>query len=776
MTNLYLENARQGKNEFWRYFVTTIGMIAISFLVTLIALLVGVLIEGSLDVMSFSETTLLAASMIPFPFATLVLWLATRFLHRRSFISLINPLGKIHWKRFFASAGIWLVLSALSDVVLAAMQPGNYVWDFDWKRFLPYFLLVLILVPLQTSTEELIFRGYVAQWMGQYTKRLWLPIIIPSIVFGLLHSFNPEVGAYGFWITMPFYVGFGLLLGWVTLKTESLELALGVHMANNLYASSVVTFPNSSLPSPALFRIQEYDPVMGLWVFGIISILYLGVVWMMQKNWMKKAVLLSLFILVGCMPMTPASQTPAVEKLPLADCTLQTAGLPMSVQAKCGRLTVFEDRVSGTGRQIDLHIAVIPAASRTPEADPLFLLAGGPGQAATEAFLPMLSILNGLNMKRDLVMVDQRGTGQSHPLRCESESETAVGVENQDKSAEQEIETLKTCLGNLDADTRFYTTDLAVQDLDEVRAALGYEKINLLGVSYGTRTALAYLRDFPNRVRTMVLDSVVPLGWGLGSSTEADTLNSLELVFGRCKGNDACNNAFPEIDKQFDTLIQTLKENPQEVELQNPLNGQQTTFHLTDLRAATTIRLMLYTNEMTALIPLVIHQANTDKNYQSLAAQAMILSTDFDRSLSDGMYLSVICSEDFPRMIENASDTQTIYQVDLERMKQVCDAWPHAEDVNIEPINQSYDVPVLMISGEADPVTPPDNAQEISPFFPNSLSLVASGSGHNSSVRGCFPFLIRKFIESGSAVGLEISCANSIQPLPFFTSPVNPQP
>lgn len=286
MPNRFLEQANQGKNEFWRYLLTLIAIVVVAFSVQIWITMAAMLAEGTTNIYEFTPLVLFIVTMAPFPFALIVLAGGLRLLHKRPFISLMNPARKIAWRRIFISGFLWLGLSALSDLVLALIDSGNYVWSFDFKKALPYFLLGVVLIPLQSSTEEFIFRGYLTQWAGRFSKGLWLPLVAPSIVFMLLHSFNPEVGAYGVLLTMPLYLGIGLLLGWLTLRSESLELALGLHAANNLYAAMIVTFPNSALASPALFSMRTYKPVTGLIVFVLVAVIYIGVIFLIGRSWL----------------------------------------------------------------------------------------------------------------------------------------------------------------------------------------------------------------------------------------------------------------------------------------------------------------------------------------------------------------------------------------------------------------------------------------------------------------------------------------------------------
>lgn len=282
--NPFLDLAKDGRNEFWRYLLTIALMIAASFWVSLVASLAAILINGT-DLNQYPPLAMLLLGTSPFPFTLLVLWFGVRFLHKRPFRSLVTPFKKVRWKQLFISALLWFLLAGISDLVLSFLQPDNYHWSLDFSRIIPYLLVTLVVIPIQTSTEEFIFRAYLPQGITRFTPGFWLPWIIPAVVFGLLHSLNPEVDTYGFLLTIPFYIGFGLLLGWITLRSRSLELALGLHLANNLYASLIVTFPGSALPSPALFTIQSYDAALSLVVWAVMSIIYLLVLFLVFPHW-----------------------------------------------------------------------------------------------------------------------------------------------------------------------------------------------------------------------------------------------------------------------------------------------------------------------------------------------------------------------------------------------------------------------------------------------------------------------------------------------------------
>ncbi len=771
--NAYLEAARAGKNGFLRYLLVTILVVAAMLFVSTILLVAAFLIESTQRLEDLSLNSTLIVSMLPFLFAALVLLGGVMLLHRRSLRSLTHPAGPFRWSSVFVSAGAWLLLAAISDVIVSLVDPGRYSWNFDPAQFFPFLVLALVLVPIQTTAEELFFRGYLTQGVGLLTRgSTALALIIPSFLFGMLHFWNPEVEQYGAIWLMPQYIGMGLLLGYITLRSKGMELAIGLHAANNLYSALLVTFRESAIPSPALFTMNIYDPKLSLLMLAIFIPLYLLLIsaWKGGKLWRLVSVVaaLSLF-LSACVP-TPTPQSEL--GIPLEDCRLAAPGVPLRVSARCGTVEVFENREATSGRKIALKVAVLPATSQSRAEDPLFLLAGGPGQASTEAFVPLLSSLDRVRFNRDIVMVDQRGTGSSHPLECpEVEGDTL----DSDVPQEELVEQLRACLDGLDADPSLYTTDIAMQDLDEVRAALGYEQINLLGVSYGTRAALMYLQLYPERVRSLVLDSVVPLGWNLGEWGARDAQQAFEVNMQRCQADEACRAAFPDTGAAFDALLDQLEAQPVEVTLPDPTTGEETTVELTRAAAALTVRLMMYSTEYTALLPLIVDQAGKG-DWIPLASQYVINSRSLDESMSDGMYMSVLCSEDVPFYTVEAGGGSDYFSFDIASIQEQCEIWPHRPQPEALRGPVQSDVPTLLLAGSADPVTPPAYAEQVAQDLPNSRVVVLEGMGHNVMYRGCLPKLINDFLVNGSVEGLDLSCAATVQPDPFFLNFSGPQP
>lgn len=468
-------------------------------------------------------------------------------------------------------------------------------------------------------------------------------------------------------------------------------------------------------------------------------------------------VLLAL-ISAGC--AAPAAPAETSSELALEDCVL--AG---NRRARCGTLAVPEDHTASLGREIDLHVIVVPAISRNPQPDPLVLLAGGPGQAATEAFPPLLFAFEQINQDRDLVLVDQRGTGKSNPLRCFDPEDDRV----LDEAAL--IAELKTCPDRLAANLTKYHTEIAMQDLDAVRAALGYERLNLYGASYGTRAALTYLRMYPERVRTVILDAVVDADFRLFQEAGRDGQRALEAMLARCEAEADCQAAFPALRAEFEAVLARLDAAPAEVTFPDPVTGRPRALTLTRAMFTNILFGALYAPEFVALLPLGVHEAYATENYAPLLAQAFQL----DSGLYEGMLYAVACTEDAP-LLEAAPAEGTVFGDRTTVLREVCAAWPKgAVSADFRTPVRS-DTPTLLLSGEWDPITPPVYAEAVAESLPNSLHVIAPGMGHGILIRGCIDRLAREFIAAGAVTGLDPACAAKIAPPPFFVGFTGPTP
>ncbi len=487
-------------------------------------------------------------------------------------------------------------------------------------------------------------------------------------------------------------------------------------------------------------------------------------------------------LLAGCSSGAVEESGPGLE---LEDCLLRGFAGSSEVAADCGSVTVPENRSQQGGRTLEIKVALVRAISRTPDPVPILFLAGGPGQAATESYGAMRSAFRELNRTHDILLIDQRGTGGSGQLRCPqitpwwmSPGEDGGDV-FREPSDEQLVEMIQSCRETLEADLTQYHTTSAVHDFDRVREAMGYQQLHLYGVSYGTRAAQVYLKEFPDRVKTVVLDGVVPQSLTLGETVARDAQRALDLIFERCRAEPSCAERFPELEKRFEEVIGRLRRSPAEVRMNHPRTGKPLRFHLNAEMAGTGIRFLSYAPEAVAMIPLLIDSAAQGR-LAPMAAQFLIVSDQLNESIADAMGFSVICTEDFPLFdqarIEELNRESYLGTSQTERLRLVCENWPRGElEAGFhEPATQ--DVPVLLLSGEADPVTPPEYGDEVAKFLPDSLHIVAPGVGHNVIPRGCVSKIVTRFIESGSLADLETACVSQIEPSPFFMSPAGPTP
>lgn len=460
--------------------------------------------------------------------------------------------------------------------------------------------------------------------------------------------------------------------------------------------------------------------------------------------------------------------------LELSPCELRVPGTSLTAPAECGWFEVAENPAEPDGKQIRLRVARVPAQGRSVEPDPLVLFAGGPGQAATEAWLIVAPAFRKLTENRDVLLIDQRGTGQSNPLRCPEVAMSDALLMEWDDLADSSQQ----CLDQLAGDPRFYTTTIAMQDYDQVRAALGYEQLNLFGVSYGTRAAQVYLRMFPERVRTVVLDSVVPQTLALGSEHAVKLDLALDRILNGCESDVACREAFPDSREHLRLMAEIVTANPVTVTIDHPLTGEPQSLEFNRDVLAGAIRFLSYSAETQALLPLLIHEAAITHDYSRIASQLMITVTGLAESIAQGMELAVVCAEDFPRFPPAAAaDSELLLGDSMRRSTEIqCNIWPRGEvpaDFN-QPIES--DKPVLLLSGEFDPVTPPEYAEMVLQHLSNGRHLVAPGQGHSVSGRGCLGDLVTEFVIAADHSGLDAACLSQLQASPWFMSLTGPKP
>lgn len=436
--------------------------------------------------------------------------------------------------------------------------------------------------------------------------------------------------------------------------------------------------------------------------------------------------------------------------------------------AKCGTLEVFENRATRKGRKIPINIVVLPATGLKREPDALFYFAGGPGSAATEEASGIVDTLARIREHRDLVFVDQRGTGQSNPLNCDffnpADPQSFLG-------SFFPVDDIRKCREQLEpkADLTLYTTNIAMDDLDDVRAALGYEQINLYGASYGTRAALVYLRQHPKHVRTVMLHGVAPTNQLMPLNFPQDTERALQGVLSECEADETCTKAFPQVKAAARLVLEQLLQSPAQVEIQP--RGTKNLVKLTLNRnlAAEAIRYMLYSSGGASRVPFVIHNAAAG-NYGPLAQAALHFRRNLVGTGSNGMYLSITCAEDVPwvKPEDAAKLGENTFLGDYRYREQneACALWPRAkiDSKYAEPVRSNK--PVLIMTGEWDPVTPPAHGDAVAKTLPNSLHVVVNDGAHGlSGLQGieCLDRLMTEFVERGSVKGLDTACVKNIK-------------
>jgi len=284
---MFFTVAKKGKNEFWRYIISVILIIAISLLGQIpLAILIVSRMTSLSDMdkfqenLDFSEFGIdpnvgLILMLVPFILCFFSMIFIIKIIHLRPFLSLLNGRSKFSWSKLSFAVIIMFVLLVLAELVLYALNPSNYELNFNLKLFIPLVLISIFLLPIQTSFEEIFIRGYLMQGIGLLTKYKWIPLIITSVIFGLLHFMNPEVREFGFWITYPYYFGFGLFMGIILILDDGLEIPLGIHAIVNIYGATLVTFPSSTMQTPAVFKMKIYDPELMLILFVVIAIAFM---------------------------------------------------------------------------------------------------------------------------------------------------------------------------------------------------------------------------------------------------------------------------------------------------------------------------------------------------------------------------------------------------------------------------------------------------------------------------------------------------------------------
>lgn len=473
----------------------------------------------------------------------------------------------------------------------------------------------------------------------------------------------------------------------------------------------------------------------------------------------------SSFIMAGCSqaPTTPPD-------FQIASCKIEGT----EVAAECGRLYVYENRAARTGRKIPIEFVRVRATGDDRFGDAVFELTGGPGENATVNAANMINASKTLQ-NHDLVIVDQRGTGKSNPLDClkyDLEAGPDAFAEMFEKSY-YDIERFHACEERLReiADLRFYTTSLSADDIDDLRAALGYDKMTLDGGSYGTTLALEIVRRHGAHVRAAVLAGVIPPEVNQTQTLARDTENMLEKLFVDCEADETCASAFPTFRADFRDVLDRVRAGPIDVTLPHTLTQEPETVRVHYSELVIGIRYALYSTNLSARLPLAVSEAKTG-DYSRLAALLPQILYRLADVVSEGMWASVRCAEEFPYLdVERARADAEGTMLGTERIdsgEAICSFWPRGEaaaDFH-EPVRS--DVPILLLAGEVDAATPPWMSKIAAQTLSDSRLVIAANSSHwELGGNDCIDGIVAQFIETASPSELETSCAKALERPPF---------
>ena len=482
-------------------------------------------------------------------------------------------------------------------------------------------------------------------------------------------------------------------------------------------------------------------------------------------------------------PVPPAVQPPApsgaqpvdvlkLGSLTLKPCALKVPGSAVTTAAYCVPFEVPESRADPHSRKIGLKLAIVKSEAQVAAKDLVTYLAGGPGEAATQGYAQIASAFAPLRKHHNILLLDQRGTGGSHPLDCPQAAKAMQASADQPFDAQRVRTQTAQCLAEVQktSDPRYYTTTDAIADLEAVRQALGAPKFDLVGISYGTRMAQQYARAHPEAVRSIVLDGVVPNQLVLGADFATNLERALKLQSQACIDMPKCKAAFGDPYAALHALHDRLHAQPAQATFPDPKSFQPVEKPVTADTLAGVARMFSYNAETAALLPLTVAQA-AHGNYTPLMGQAQILAGSLDSAMNAGMQLSVICAEDADLLQPNAAAAGTILGGEIvDAIRAECAVWPHGTRPPDFHAPFKSSIPTLLLSGERDPVTPPRYADEVLQGLGDARSLVASGMGHSILMRGCVPKLVDQFVTDLQPKKLDAACIKQIGPVPAFVN------
>ena len=468
----------------------------------------------------------------------------------------------------------------------------------------------------------------------------------------------------------------------------------------------------------------------------------------------------------------------SAQDLVLEECRISAGPGHAGIKARCGTMLRPENPADPASPDIELRIAVVPALNLNPDTDPVVPIAGGPGQGSVEFYAIYRGAFEPLRRNRDILLIDQRGTGASSRMDCPIDDDALLF--QSEFSLDDTLQFVKDCLEDLPHDPRYFTTSVAVTDLEAVRVALGYSKLNLYGVSYGTRVAQHFARRYPDSTRTVVIDGVVPPQIALGPEIATESQMAVDKILARCAEDAACNERFPDIASTFARIVAELREEPVDITVPHPNTGRMEAFSFGEGEFAGAVRLLAYNPATIALLPLFIHEAG-EGNWVPLGAQYLMTALQMSDALALGMHNAVMCTEDMPFLDRTTIDFAGIKasymgSFQLEALEAMCEIWP-AGPIDAEfKVPVASDLPFLLLSGDADPITPPRYADLAAVDLGNAVHLIGTHQGHGQIAVGCTSRLVADFVAAVDPGVIDAECMERSFVMPFFLDFSGPAP
>ncbi len=440
-------------------------------------------------------------------------------------------------------------------------------------------------------------------------------------------------------------------------------------------------------------------------------------------------------------------------------------------EVRCGVYNVFENRKTRKGRMLPLKIVVLSAKHPHPSDGPVFYMAGGPGETATE--LADLIVEFGDAEDHDVVLVDERGTGDGHRLDCPAP--------NSDDNLEAYLNgpfdpvAARACRDELQQkyDLTQYSTPNFVADIDEVRAAMGYDKINLSAGSFGTYAALIYMRSHPDHVRTAYLSSLVPLSNRVPLFHAEAAQVALDELFKECDEDAACHQAYPRLRADFAALRKKLHEAPVLTSVRHPITGAPTEIHLSERAFGDGLRVMMYRSPSAHEIPFLIEQAMAG-DFSPFAEAALRANRNIYTGAREGLHYAITCNEFVSRIrpeeVEPATQGSFLGSWRVRDQMAACQGWPKTELPSDYFKPFQLDVPALLVSGEADATGSNGRwGKEVASFMPNAIHVIVPGGAHTPE-NDCTRSIRHALFRSGTTKNLDTSCIAKLQ-RPTFKLP-----